>query len=140
MAGPTIRAGDGAIIELGEVLMAEGDLAGARAKFDESMAMRQKVGAADLVAENQVEFAALSMEEGHPESAEPVLRVAISEFEKEKVDPDASPKRIDLDKGAGQFEPGVYQLDGDTLTWCRPLSADRPASVQAAAGVKCFVF
>ncbi len=78
----------GAIIELGEVLMAEGDLADARSKFDESLAMRQKVGAADLVAENQVEFAVLSMEEGHPEIADSLLRTALVEFEKEKADPD----------------------------------------------------
>jgi len=88
----------GAIIELGEVLMTEGDFAGARSKFDESMAMRQKMGAADLVAENQVEFAVLSMEEGHPETAESLLRTAITEFEKEKVDPDSTAAYTELSR------------------------------------------
>ena len=80
----------GAIIELGEVLEQEGDLAGARSQFQQSLALRQQVGAADLVAESQVELAVLSIEEGHPEQAETLLKGAIAEFEKEKGDPDAA--------------------------------------------------
>ncbi len=80
----------GAMIELGEVLEAEGDLAGARSQFDQTLALRTKMGQADLVAESQVELAALSIEEGHPEPAESLLRTALSEFEKEQGDPDAA--------------------------------------------------
>lgn len=80
----------GAIIELGDILEQEGDLAGARTQFQQSMALRQQVGAADLVAENQVELAVLSIEEGHAEQAEGLLKSAIPEFEKEKADPDAA--------------------------------------------------
>lgn len=80
----------GAIIELGEVLEQEGDLAGARSQFQQGLALRQQVGAADLVAESQVELAVLSIEEGHPEQAETLLKGAIAEFEKEKGDPDAA--------------------------------------------------
>lgn len=80
----------GAISELGEVLEQEGDLPGARTQFQQSLALRQQVGAADLVAESQVELAALCIEEGHPEQAEPLLKTAIPEFEKEKSNPDAA--------------------------------------------------
>lgn len=80
----------GAISELGEVLEQEGDLPAARAQFQQGLALRQQVGAADLVAESQVELAVLSIEEGHPEQAETLLKGAIPEFEKEKSDPDAA--------------------------------------------------
>lgn len=40
-----------------------------------------------LVAEAQVSLAALSSEAGHPEQAEPLLREAIVEFEKESATP-----------------------------------------------------
>jgi tetratricopeptide (TPR) repeat protein len=88
----------GAIIELGEVLEQEGDLPGARAQFQQGMALRQQVGAADLVAESQVELAVLSIEEGHPEQAETLLKGAIPEFEKEKSDPDAAAAYTDLSR------------------------------------------
>ncbi len=80
----------GAMIELGEVLEQEGDFAGARSQFQQTLAMRQQMGASDLVAESQVELAVLSIEEGHPQASENLLRTAIAEFEKEKGDPDAA--------------------------------------------------
>lgn len=80
----------GAMIVLGEVLEAEGDLTGARQQYERTLAMRQKVGEMGLVQESQVELADLALQEGHPEQAEPLLRGAIVEFEKEKGDPDAS--------------------------------------------------
>jgi eukaryotic-like serine/threonine-protein kinase len=80
----------GAMIELGDVLEAKGDLVGARSQFEQTVPTREKMEAADLAAESRVEIAALSIEEGHPEQAEPLLRSAIAEFEKEKGDPDAS--------------------------------------------------
>ena len=80
----------GAMIVLGEVLEAEGDLAGARQQYEKTLAMRQKVGEMGLVQESQVELADLALQEGHPEQAESLLRGAIAEFEKEKGDPDAS--------------------------------------------------
>lgn len=80
----------GAMIELGEALEAEGDLTGARAQFEQALAMRERMGQADLVAEGRVELAVLSIEEGHPERAESLLRTALVEFEKEKGDPDSA--------------------------------------------------
>lgn len=56
-----------------------------------------------------------------------------------KVDPAKKPAAIDLaitagsDEGKGQV--GVYQVDGDTVTFCfnRPGATDRPAGVAADA-------
>jgi DNA-binding winged helix-turn-helix (wHTH) protein/tetratricopeptide (TPR) repeat protein len=80
----------GAMVVLGDVLMAQGDLAGARQQFQQTLETRQKLGEQDLVAESQVSLAELSIEEGHPEQAEPLLRPAIAQFEREKEDPDAT--------------------------------------------------
>ncbi len=79
-----------AMIILGEVLKQQGDLQGARHQFEETLSIRQKVGEGNGIAESQEELADLSSEEGHPEKAEPLLRPAIAEFEKEKSDPDTA--------------------------------------------------
>ncbi len=79
-----------AMTVLGDVLNTEGDLKGARAQYQAALDTRQKMGEMDLVAESQASLAELAMEEGHPEQAEPLLRSAIAEFEKEKADPDAT--------------------------------------------------
>jgi eukaryotic-like serine/threonine-protein kinase len=79
-----------AMIVYGETLKAAGDLAGARSQFEQTLEVRQKIGALGLVAENQVELASLMIDEGRPEQAEPVLHAALAEFEKEKSDPGAS--------------------------------------------------
>jgi eukaryotic-like serine/threonine-protein kinase len=80
----------GAMVVLGDALMAQGDLAGARQQYQQTLETRQKLGAQDLMAESQVSLADLSLYEGHPEQAEPLLRLAIAEFEKEKETPDAT--------------------------------------------------
>jgi DNA-binding winged helix-turn-helix (wHTH) protein/tetratricopeptide (TPR) repeat protein len=79
-----------AMLDLGEVLEAQGDLAGARSQFEQALAIAQKIGALVNAAESQEELAGLAIEEGHPEQAEALLRGAIVEFEKEKSDPDSS--------------------------------------------------
>lgn len=79
-----------AMLDLGKVLEAQGDLAGAQSQFEQSLAIAQKIGASVNVAESQTELARLAIEEGHPEQAEAGLRGAIAEFEKEKSDPDSS--------------------------------------------------
>jgi len=65
-----------AMIVLGETLKATGDLAGARSLFEETLAIRQKIGALGLVAENQVELASLAIDERRPERARRHDRVA----------------------------------------------------------------
>jgi eukaryotic-like serine/threonine-protein kinase len=80
----------GAMIVFGEALKTGGDFAGARSQFEQTLALRQKMGALELVAESQVEIASLAIEEGRPGEAEPLLRAALAEFEKEKSDPNSS--------------------------------------------------
>lgn len=80
----------GAMVVLGDALLAQGDLAGARQQYQQTLETRQKLGGQDLVAESQVSLAELSLEEGHPEQAETLLRPAIAEFEKEHETPDAT--------------------------------------------------
>jgi eukaryotic-like serine/threonine-protein kinase len=80
----------GAMEVLGEAFAAQADLGGARRQFEESLEIRQKVGAVELVAEAQLELANLALDERHPEKTEPLLRSAIAEFEKEQGDPAAS--------------------------------------------------
>jgi DNA-binding winged helix-turn-helix (wHTH) protein/tetratricopeptide (TPR) repeat protein len=79
-----------AIIELGEVLETQGDMTGARAQFQQALAIQQKMGELELAAETHSELAALAIEEGRGEQAEPLVRSALGEFEKEKSDPDSS--------------------------------------------------
>ena len=76
-----------AIIELGEALKAEGDLAGARQQFLAAQELQKKVGDQALVQESQAELADLALEENHPDQAESLIRPTIAEFEKEKSDP-----------------------------------------------------
>lgn len=87
-----------AMMVRGEALEAEGDLKGARKQFEEALGIRQKMGEADLISETQVAIAELDLEEGRPEQAEPLLRNAIAEFEKEKEDPDTSSTYVVLSR------------------------------------------
>jgi tetratricopeptide (TPR) repeat protein len=79
-----------AMRDLGEVLEAQGDVTAARAQFEQSLAIAQKIGASVNAAVSQEELARLAIEENHPEQAEASLHGAIAEFEKEKSDPDSS--------------------------------------------------
>src|SRR6185312_2820955 len=74
----------GAMIVLGEALEAEDNLAEARKQFEQSLAIRQRIAAMNLVAETQEELAALALQEKHPEQAESLLRSAIAEFANDK--------------------------------------------------------
>jgi tetratricopeptide (TPR) repeat protein len=96
-----------AMIEVGEALKAEGDLAGARSQFEQTLAMRQKIGALDLVAQSQTDLSDLEIQEKHPEQAEKLVRTALAEFEKEKSDPDSSSAYTILSRALlmqGKFE------------------------------------
>jgi len=87
-----------AMVSFGEALKAEGDLQGARQQFQEALDIRQKVGELGLVEEDQAEIADLDLDEGHPDQAEPLLRAAIPEFEREKSDPGATSAYTDLSR------------------------------------------
>ena len=88
----------GAMVVLGEVLQAQGDLPSARQQYEEALETRKKIGAQDLVAESQVSLAGLALEEGHPEQAELLLRRAIVEFEKENATPDNAGAYVGLSR------------------------------------------
>jgi len=80
----------GAMVVLGDALMAQGNLAGARQQYQQTLETRQKLGEQELAAESQISLVELSLEEGHPGQAETLLHPAIAEFEKEKENPNAT--------------------------------------------------
>ena len=86
-----------AMIELGEVLRAEGNFDGARQQFDSARDLAQKVGSS-VFEDSQAELADLALEEGHADQAESLLRPAIARFEEEKSDPSASAAYTDLSR------------------------------------------
>jgi tetratricopeptide (TPR) repeat protein/TolB-like protein len=73
------------LFRLGEVLETQGDLAGARKANEEALAIRTSIGAAFAAAKSQVALARLSIEEGRPEAAEPLLRPASQMFVEQKA-------------------------------------------------------
>lgn len=79
-----------AIGTLGDILRVQGDLEGARLQFQNSLDIHKSVSEALGASETQEALAELAIDNGHPEQAEPLLRTAIAEFEKEKQDPDAT--------------------------------------------------
>lgn len=78
----------GAMIVLGEALQAAGDLNGARQQYQQTLEIRQKAGEMELVSESQVALADLTLDQGEAKQAESLVRAAMPEFEKEKLDPD----------------------------------------------------
>ncbi len=76
-----------AMNEMGDALKAQGRLSDARAIYDEAMSIRKRVGEVGLVAEEQLEIADLLLEQNRPVDAEPLIRSALTEFEKENSDP-----------------------------------------------------
>jgi DNA-binding winged helix-turn-helix (wHTH) protein/tetratricopeptide (TPR) repeat protein/TolB-like protein len=127
----------GAMTILADVLKTEGDLQGARHEFEEVLALRKKVGQAELAAETQLDLADLSVDDGHLDLAEPLVRPAIAEFEKEKADPDIASayivlSRVLLSQGkmddAQKVSKHAVEL---TLTTADP-SLKLPAAIQHA--------
>lgn len=58
-----------------------------------------------------------------------------------KLDPDATPKHLDIDDLSGHFILSIYKLEDDTLTWCESSSTtNRAADFQTAGGFNVFVF
>jgi len=83
---------------LGDVLKAEGNSDGARQQYQAAFDIAKKAGEAYSVAETQVELSELALDEKHPDQAEPLLRAAIAEFEKEKSDPDSTSAYTELSR------------------------------------------
>jgi eukaryotic-like serine/threonine-protein kinase len=89
---------DDALSELGDVLAAEGDLPGARQQYQASLDIRKARSKVTGMAENQVELADVAIEEGHPDQAGTLLRLAIAQFEKEKSDPESAAAYTELSR------------------------------------------
>jgi tetratricopeptide (TPR) repeat protein len=83
---------------LGEILKAEGDLAGARRQFEEALATRVKLADPGLIAQSRASLASLAIDEDHPPAAEADLRAVLSEFEKEKDVGNQVAANIDLSR------------------------------------------
>lgn len=57
------------------------------------------------------------------------------------LDPAQSPKRIDIEPAGGTVMVGVYELDGDTLTWCFSQPGQpRPKKLAAKDSTGCRVW
>jgi tetratricopeptide (TPR) repeat protein len=76
-----------AMMSHAQALEATADLVGARKEFEETLALRQKLGESDLVNETQLAIAELFLSEGHPEKVEALITPILPELEKEKSDP-----------------------------------------------------
>jgi tetratricopeptide (TPR) repeat protein len=72
----------GALTALGDIEKAEGNLDGSRKSYQEALELLKNANAS--VARTQVSLAELSVAEGHAGAAEPLVRQAIAEFEKEQ--------------------------------------------------------
>jgi tetratricopeptide (TPR) repeat protein len=68
----------------GHVLLAQGDLEGARKNYQEARDLRQKIAVRPDVADSMTSFALLALAEGRPAEAEPLLKDAIEEFGKDR--------------------------------------------------------
>ena len=56
------------------------------------------------------------------------------------LDPAESPKHIDITSG-GTTQPWIYEIDGDTLTWCHPSGGtERPTGMKSAKPYCCTVW
>ena len=82
--GADFRYATEAMIVLGDILKAEGDLDGARRQYQDSLATRIKLADPGLIAQSRASLASLSIEEARPDDAEADLRAVLPEFEKEK--------------------------------------------------------
>lgn len=80
----------GAIAELGDVLLAEGNLEGARQQYQLALNIRQAQGRSGDVADAQLSLAEVAIEEGHPERGEALVRLALAQYQREKQDPSAA--------------------------------------------------
>jgi eukaryotic-like serine/threonine-protein kinase len=83
---------------LADVLKAEGDSEAASQQYQAALAVGNKAGEAYPIAVTQVELSDFVLDEGHPDQAEPLLRAAVAEFEKDKSDPDNTNAYIELSR------------------------------------------
>lgn len=97
-AGKDLRDRDNAITELGDVLLAEGDLAGARRQYQTALDIRQTQGRANDAADAQESLGQVAVEEGYPNQAEALIRLALTQYEKENQGPSTASADILLSR------------------------------------------
>ena len=73
---------------MGDVLTDKGDLAGARRSYEQAVALRKQTGEKAMTGETEIALARVSIEEGAPAKAEPVLRQWKGQFAQEQQSDD----------------------------------------------------
>jgi tetratricopeptide (TPR) repeat protein len=94
--GADFRYATEAMVVLGDILKAEGDLDGARRQYQDSLATRNKLADPGLIAQSRASLASLAIEEARPSEAEAELRAVLPEFEKEKDVTSMTEANVDL--------------------------------------------
>lgn len=57
------------------------------------------------------------------------------------LDPSQSPKHLNLTSNGGEPQNWIYEIDGDTLTWCHPSGkGERPTGMKSAKPYFCTVW
>ncbi|HEY6251384.1 MAG TPA: tetratricopeptide repeat protein [Candidatus Angelobacter sp.] len=79
------HSASGAILELGQVQLAQDDLAAAHKSQERALAMREKLGERGAIAESRLALASVLLEEGKAAEAEANASAAATEFQAEKV-------------------------------------------------------
>jgi tetratricopeptide (TPR) repeat protein len=96
--GAAVQYRSEAVMVLGSVLQAGGDLEGARRQFQQSLDTRVKLGDAVLVAASRASLASLALEEGRASEGEAGVRESLAQFEKEKDVSDLVEGYVDLSR------------------------------------------
>jgi tetratricopeptide (TPR) repeat protein/TolB-like protein len=125
------------LFQLGELREAEGDLAAARKHHEEAQAIRSGFRGAFAMAKSRVALASLAIEEGHPESAGPLLGPALEVFAaQEAADWEASAQAVLARSLLGGLRPGDARkaLDRALALSGRSLSPHVRLAVAATAG------
>jgi eukaryotic-like serine/threonine-protein kinase len=94
--GADFRYATEAMVVLGDILKAEGDLDGARRQYQDSLATRNKLADPGLIAQSRASLASLAIEEARAPEAEAELRAVLPEFEKEKDVASMAAANVDL--------------------------------------------
>lgn len=118
--GADFRYASEAMLVLGDILKARGDLDGARRHYQDSLATRTKLGDPGLIAQCRAYLASLAIEEARPAEAEADLRAVLPEFEKEKDVASTIAANVDLSRAL--LQQGKVEEARNTLPRARELS------------------
>jgi DNA-binding winged helix-turn-helix (wHTH) protein/tetratricopeptide (TPR) repeat protein len=122
--GADFRYATEAMIVLGDVLKAEGDLDGARRQYQDSLATRIKLGDPGLIAQSRVCLASLAIEEARSPEAVEEIRTVLPEFEKEKDMAGAATANVELTRAL--LKQGKIEEARDALRAAKEFSRSSP--------------